>query len=98
MDRLLGRFDQAKSLSRTQARIWVRLGCNKNSRRFPRAPAVAIGAMDLLLVTSEKPRGESTSWIQLNAPTAFRLVAVSMIVNFADRATALKPELRRGVT
>jgi len=34
------------------AKIWVRLGCNKNSRGLLEAPKVAIGAVKLQLVTS----------------------------------------------
>jgi hypothetical protein len=34
--------------------IWVRLGCNKNSRGLLEAPKVAIGAVKLQLVTSER--------------------------------------------
>ena len=33
-------------------KIWVRLGCNKNSSGFLGAPKVAIGAVKLQLVTT----------------------------------------------
>jgi beta-lactamase class D len=36
------------------AKIWVRLGCNKNSRGLLEAPKVAIGAVKLQLVTAER--------------------------------------------
>ena len=34
-------------------KIWVQLGCNKTSRGFLRAPRVAIGAVELQLVTAK---------------------------------------------
>ena len=37
--------------------IWVQLGCNKNSRGLLEAPKVAIGAVKLQLVTSERCHG-----------------------------------------
>jgi hypothetical protein len=41
--------------------IWVRLGCNKNSRGLLEAPKVAISAVELQLVTSERCHGKVAS-------------------------------------
>src|SRR5882762_7318015 len=71
------------SSRKPRSAIWVQLGCNKTSRGFLRAPRVAIGAVKLQLVTSER-------WT-VTAEVASSSLVVPAILSKALRRISLKP-------
>ena len=62
--------------------IWVQLGCNKNSRGLLEAPKVAIGAVKLQLVTSERCLSRQRSRVRVSSSPPFFLKNLPKVLHF----------------